>query len=317
MSTTVPHRAVDGLPMGTVLLADGQYKDLSQCAPDDLLRLQWEQEQAFARQILGTPKGSEARTKATRLAYETVSQIFMAQRGLSAGELLLGVHPRYVRLVLELLVRHQQRGLEPRFFEIGYGAGTLLKGVSDAGFSVFGIEVSASMHAQACRLLGPAHESHLHLGEFPRYEFPAGDRQCSLIYWNDVFEHIAPDEIRDYLERIHQMLIPGGQLVTITPSWHMRPWDVTQAFSPPRTESAGLHLKEYTLREVSHLLWECGFARVSTPLVIIPSRVVLLGSGLAGLKRCLEPALEWLPFRLTRLLCRGFALSMTIATKTS
>jgi SAM-dependent methyltransferase len=298
-----------------VILADGRCQDLSLLTPQELLVLQWDEERAFARQILAAPKGSAARAAAMRRAYETIARILMAQHNASGRGMTLGFHPRHQRLVVELLARQQKRGLQPRFFEIGYGTGVLLKGVSDAGFPVAGIEVSATMQAQACQLLGPGHEDQLHVGEFLAYDLPAGQQRCSLIYWNDVFEHIPPDEIRDYLRRIHVLLVPGGQLVTITPNWHLRPWDITRAFCPPRTESAGLHLKEYTLREVSRLLDECGFRRVTAPLVVVPHRIVLCGSGLAGLKRRCEPALEWLPWKLTRLLCRGFGLSLTIATK--
>jgi SAM-dependent methyltransferase len=298
-----------------VHLADGRWLDLSQLEGGALLALQWEQEQAFARQILAAPKGSVTRAEATRLAYETVTRIYMAQRGATGRGLMLGLHPRHQRFVLDLLGRQAKRGLSPSFFEIGFGSGVLLKGVSEAGFPVAGIEVSATLHAQACELLGPEHAKRLRLGEFLREQLPAADRRYSLVYWNDVFEHIPPDEIRDYLRQIHTMLVPGGQLVTITPNWHLRPWDVTRAFCPPRTESAGLHLKEYTLREVDRLLRECGFRHVATPLVITSGQVVLCGRGLAGLKRCCEPALEWLPFGVTRLLARGLGLSTTIATK--
>ena len=137
----------------------------------------------------------------------------------------------------------------------------------------------------------------------------------SLVYWNDVFEHIAPDEIGDWLAQIHRMLVPGGQLVTITPNWHVRPSDITCAIRPPRSEAAGLHLKEYTLGEVARLLRKAGFASVATPLGVTPNRIVLCGSGLVGLKCFLEPALEWLPYALAKLACRGFGLSLTIATK--
>ncbi len=299
---------------GEVVLANGRRQDLTRLTADELLALQWEQEQAFARQILASAKSSAARAEVTGLAYETVTRIYMAQRLASPGGRLLGLHPRYLRLVVDLLKRQQRRGLAPRLFEIGYGAGVLLKGVSDAGYPVAGIEVSATMHAEASALLGAEQAEHLYLGEFLDGGLPIAERSYSLVYWNDVFEHIPPDEIRDYLRRILAMLVPGGQLITITPTWHLRPWDVTRAFCPPRTESSGLHLKEYTLREVSQLLWECGFRHVVTPLVITPDRVVLCGSGLAGLKRLCEPVLEWLPWGLTRLLCRGFGLSMTIAS---
>ncbi len=111
------------------------------------------------------------------------------------------------------------------------------------------------------------------------------------------------------------MLPPGGQLVTVTPNWHVRPSDVTSLVRPPRTEAQGLHLKEYTLREVRGMLRRAGFAKVATPLVVLPKRFVLCGGGMIGMKCALEPALEWLPFAAARLACRGFALSCTIATK--
>jgi SAM-dependent methyltransferase len=305
-----------GCPAGNqVVLADGAVRTLSGLTRDELLALQWEQERAFARRILGVPKGSLGRTQATRQAYDTVTQILMALQGRLDGPLVMGWHPRHERLVLELLVRQLRRGLEVRFFEIGYGAGKLLKRVRDAGFPFAGIEVSTFMREQAAHLLGPEHRSQLHLGELLRCEAPLRDGPWSLVYWNDVFEHIPPDEIGDWLQRIHQMLMPGGQLVTITPNWHARPSDVTGAVCPPRTEAAGLHLKEYTLREVSELLWRAGFGQVATPLMIAPRRAVLCGRGLIGLKRLFEPGLEWLPFRLARLFCRGTALSCTIATK--
>ena len=148
-----------------------------------------------------------------------------------------------------------------RFFEIGYGTGTLLKIVADAGFPMAGIEVASALRQQAVGQIGPKYATCLHLGEFLQCEAPLADGPWSLVYWNDVFEHVPPDEIGDWLRRIHAMLAPGGQLVTITPNWHYRPSDVTSAVCPPRTEPAGLHLKEYTLVEVSRMLRRAGFAR--------------------------------------------------------
>ena len=97
----------------------------------------------------------------------------------------------------------------------------------------------------------------------------------SLIYWNDVWEHIPPDEIGDWLRRIYAMLPPGGQLVTITPNWHMRPFDATALAYPPRTEAQGLHLKEYTLRNRG-IRDVAGFAKVATPMAVLPKRFVPL-----------------------------------------
>jgi SAM-dependent methyltransferase len=171
------------------------------------------------------------------------------------------------------------------------------------------------MRRQALKRLGPDHASRLYLGDFLRAEILQTAGPVTLVYWNDVFEHVPPDEILDYLRRIHELLVPGGQLITITPNWHVRPSDITRMFHPARTAAAGVHLKEYTLREVTSLLRQAGFARVATPLVVLPRRMVLCGSGLAGLKRAAERGLEALPYALARLICRGAALSTTIATK--
>ena len=167
----------------------------------------------------------------------------------------------------------------------------------------------------ALRLLGEGHRDRLYLGDFLGLDPSVSENPWSLVYWNDVFEHIAPDEISDWLKRIHHMLVPGGQLVTITPNWHVRPADATMAFHPPRTKAAGLHLKEYTLGEVTRLLRQAGFKHVATPLAVSSRQIVLCLNGLLGLKCLFEPALEWLPFPLAKLACRGLGLSCTIATK--
>ena len=298
-----------------VILADGSLADLRGLRRPELLRLQWEQEREFARRILAAAPGSPARAEATRSAYDAVTRIFAAASGSAGKALVMGFDPRYERVVLRLLARQRDRGLPVRFLEIGYAAGVLLERIGRAGFPAVGIEVSQAMWKEACRRMGPAAAKSLHRGEFLRFEFPPSQRPFSLVYWNDVLEHVPPDEALAYLRRAHDLLVPGGALVTISPNWHIRPSDVTCAFCAPRTEAAGVHLKEYTLREVTRLLRAAGFGRVATPWMVTPWRIVLWGSGMAGLKRLVEPALEWMPFCLARLLCRGLGLSMTIATK--
>ena len=199
-----------------------------------------------------------SRPRVTRQAYDLATHILARVQGSMDRPLDMGMVPRHGTLVLDLLRRQRQRGQSARFFGMGYGAGTLLKTVAEAGFPIAGIEVASAMRRQAVAQLGPEYEDCLHLGEFLKCKAPLADGPWSLVYWNDVFEHIPPDEIGDWLQRIHAMLAPGGQLVTVTPNWHCRPADVTAAICPPRSEAAGLHLKEYTLVEVSRLLRRAG-----------------------------------------------------------
>jgi SAM-dependent methyltransferase len=299
----------------SVVLADGSVCSLASLSRQELLALQWEQERAFARRILAAKKGSTQRSEAIGQAYDTVPQIFAAIHGFGGAAPVMGVHSRHIRLVLDLLRRQQKCGIEPRLFEIGFGAAKLLQAVRDAGIPFAGIEMSRTLRQKAVESLGHEHEENLHVGDFLQDGPWARNAPWSLIYWNDVWEHIPPDEIGDWLQRIHRLLPPGGQLVTITPNWHMRPFDATALAYPPRTEAQGLHLKEYTLREVRKMLYAAGFANVATPLAVLPERFVLCGSGLTGLKCLLEPVSEWMPYAAARLFCRGFALSCTIATK--
>jgi 2-polyprenyl-3-methyl-5-hydroxy-6-metoxy-1,4-benzoquinol methylase len=228
----------------------------------------------------------------------------------------MGFDWRYARLVLELLsARKRQADRVGRFFEIGYGCGALLEAIHAAGAEVEGIEVSTIMRDQARARLPVECRERLHLGSFLDTSLTASDSRFDVIFWNDVLEHLVPDEALDFLRRAHSLLAPGGCLVTITPNWHMRPSDVTDDHRPPRTEAEGLHLKEYTLRETTELLQVAGFVRVGTPLFVTRQRMHLAGLGLASVKRLGEPLLEYLPFRFAKLLCRGLALSCTLAWK--
>ena len=119
----------------------------------------------------------------------------------------------------------------------------------------------------------------------------------TLIYWNDVLEHIPPDEVAEYVSHIYRILAPGGLLVTITPNWLLRPSDVTGDFCPWRTEARGLHLKEYRLAEVTQLLRQAGFRSVATPLFATHQRLYTYANGGRAIKERIELWLERLPVK--------------------
>jgi SAM-dependent methyltransferase len=299
-----------------VTLADGRLRSLEGMGRESLQELQWEQEQQFARTIMASPPRSSQRELIVAQAYDTICTILAAQ-AVDAGEpLVMGLDPRYVRLVLKLLRQQVERGcVHPRLFEVGYGCGAMLQEVRGYGYAVGGIEVSSIMREQAIEQLGERHAGSLLLGDLRTVDLDTLAGPPTLVYWNDVLEHIAPDEVGEYLDRIYQLLAPGGLLVTITPNWLLRPSDVTGDFRPPRSEACGLHLKEYRLTEVAHLLRQAGFRRVATPLFATHQRLVSCGPGGRRLKQLIEPWLDRLPVRAAHLLCRGLALSCTIATK--
>ena len=298
-----------------VVLADGARQDVSGLSLAELETLQWEQDRDFAAWILASPRGSQQRMLAVRQAYETIPVIFAEMQAKAGESDVLGMNDRYTILVTKLLEYQQKRKMAPSFLEIGFGSGELLKFVAERGYPIAGIEASRPLRDKAVERLGPEHEKRLLVTDFLAHLPDPGQLPYTLVYWNDVFEHIPPDEIQYYIKKIHELLVPGGSLVTITPNWHLRPSDATAIHHPPRTEAQGLHLKEYTLREVTAMLRQAGFSRVDVPLAFTRKNILLIGNGLARTKRLFEPALEWLPFRLAQILCRGFGMYCTIATK--
>lgn len=298
-----------------VMLANGQLCDLTLLDNKQLKQLQWEQEQKFASAILAFGKGSRERSLITAQAYNTVCSILAAMQE-GEAPLEMGLDQRYIRLVLGLLERQYLRGVaRPSLFEVGYGCGKLLEEVRGQGYNISGIEVSSTMRDQAVEALGQRQEENLLLGDLLQVTKESLKIQPTVIYWNDVFEHIAPDEIGDYLAKLYELLVPGGTLVTITPNWLLRPSDVTGDFCPLRTEARGLHLKEYRLAEVVKLLKQAGFRGIGTPLVSLPGKLITCGGGGRWGKQLLEPIIERMPVKLAHLLCRGFAMSITLARK--
>ncbi len=299
-----------------IQLVDGTVRDLDTVDPAELDRLQWEQERAYAEAIRKAPRGSEERALAFRNGYDTVTQILARRAGANVQDgLVMGFSPRYVRLVTRLLKQQSRHRARPaRLFEVGYGSGVMLAAAVRAGYDVAGIEVSQNMQQQAQSRLPEEWHPHLHLGDFLSLDL-AGQEPFQVAYWNDVFEHLPPDESIDFLRKIYALLSPGGVLLTITPNWHLRPSDITFEHKPPRSTAEGFHLKEYTLREMRDVLRTAGFSRVTMPWFVTKKNSYLCGSGGLNCKCWFEPALEKLPFKLSRLLCRGLALNCTLAWK--
>ena len=299
-----------------ITLADGRRQSLDGLHADELHRLQWKQEQAFGVAIREAQPGSPERRRVTALAYDTVCTILAVSRGDAAGELSMGMDSRYARLVLQLLESQNRMGLDqPSLFEFGYGSGALLAEVRAHGYNVAGIEISETMRENALVRLGQKRAASLLLGDVRDVTVDSLPSRPTMIYSNDVLEHLPVDEVQEYADHLFGLLPRGGILVTITPNWLLRPSDVTGDFCPPRTEARGLHLKEYRLGEVAALLQRAGFRHVATPLFATRGRLWLCGSGARWFKQSLESFLDRLPLRVAQLACRGLAMSCTIATK--
>jgi len=101
---------------------------------------------------------------------------------------------------------------------------------------------------------------------------PLPMNSIAVVYSNQLMEHLHPDDVLEQLRSVYKVLIPGGVYICITPNRLSGPHDISKHFD---TIATGLHLKEYTVKELSHLFKEVGFSQVRIFVLIRRTRFFL------------------------------------------
>ena len=92
---------------------------------------------------------------------------------------------------------------------------------------------------------------------------PIPAESVDVAYSNQLMEHLHPNDALEQLGNIYRSLKYGGIYCCITPSRVSGPHDISVYFD---TVARGLHLKEYSYRELHDLFRRAGFRRVSYAL---------------------------------------------------
>jgi SAM-dependent methyltransferase len=171
------------------------------------------------------------------------------------------------------------------FLEIGPGDCSLCMEISKHVKKVYAVDVTEKFKDNLnCR-------SNFELIISDGSSIPLPENSVDVVYSHQVMEHLHPDDALDQLKNIHNVLVPGGVYICITPNRLSGPHDVSWHFDSIAT---GLHLKEYSVTELCDLFYEVGFSKVSyyksykdyhliLPL-ILPIRMLLKGiEGFLGL----------------------------------
>jgi SAM-dependent methyltransferase len=189
---------------------------------------------------------------------------------------------------------HFLRGLlaaDLTFLEVGAGDQGLARRVAQLVREVHAVDVATEIAA-----LAPAPENlrtHLTDGR----HLPLASASIDLAYSNQLMEHLHPDDAGTQLREVFRVLRSGGAYLCVTPNRLTGPWDVSRLFSE---EPVGLHLREYSNRELAAALREVGFARIWAVVPAGPrARRVRL-----SLLTCPERMLDPLPRRVRRLVLR-------------
>jgi hypothetical protein len=99
-----------------------------------------------------------------------------------------------------------------RALEIGCSGGAILKGLWLKGIEAEGVEISAMAKARAF----PEIRNRIHLGDLLQVELPA---DYELIFGLDIFEHFNPNRLPAYINRIRELLLPGGYVYANIPAF--------------------------------------------------------------------------------------------------
>lgn len=89
---------------------------------------------------------------------------------------------------------------------------------------------------------------------------PAKLNDLDLVWSAHVVEHIHPEEVYDHLVDVRRALAEGGSYVIFTPNRLSGPHDISRRFS---NVAEGLHLKEYTVRELRQALKNAGYSKIT------------------------------------------------------
>jgi SAM-dependent methyltransferase len=139
------------------------------------------------------------------------------------------------------------------FLEIGAGDCSLSLALAPRVKQLYAIDVSSEITSQMA--LPPNFQ--LRISDGTTIPVPAGS--VDVAFSNQLMEHLHPDDALEQLHQIFTALAPGGRYLCITPNRLNGPHDVSRGFDATAT---GLHLHEYTVRELAGIMKKAGFRRV-------------------------------------------------------
>jgi 2-polyprenyl-3-methyl-5-hydroxy-6-metoxy-1,4-benzoquinol methylase len=316
MTGSTPVITTAHLTMGSAIdVLQGRLAGLNALSRAELENLHFDWEIACASGIKQSQRGSKERETLFTIAYEGLTQILREMRARDGRDLdaPMGCNLSCVDEVCQVL------GPPPRtVLDVGCSTGLLVRAMLARGYDAYGIDVSAVLVSRAKQLIansGPHLDDRLWLGDFVRYDF--GSQTFDSILSNDVLEHVHPDEAGEFLTKCCTLIRPGGLLWLITPNRLTGPGDATTLKFPWGSPAVGLHLKEYTLGELSGMLRSAGFSSVKCRLFGSGKgrRATKPRVGYARAKRFAEAGLALIPIAVRKRVMGVLDYSLVIARR--
>lgn len=152
-------------------------------------------------------------------------------------------------------------------FEIGSGNGLLITYLSNYGYKCKGTEITHE-RGEIKESLNPnlswCVSDGIHLSQFE------GVDKFDIVISTNVMEHFHPDDIVEHFKNVKLVLRNNGKYIFETPNKLFGPNDVSSVFKS--ITSKGMHLKEYTFKEIKDILINSGFNHIQA-VWILPESV--------------------------------------------
>ena len=139
-------------------------------------------------------------------------------------------------------------------------------------------------------------------------DIPLPSHTVDVAYSNQLMEHLHPEDAYTQLSEIYRALIPGGRYICVTPNKVNGPWDISFCYDEA---AQGLHLREYSLSELSALFKAVGFKNLRT---YAGARGWYLRFPIALVVR-LEAILSGMPFRIRSTLGRSLFIRSVLGIR--
>jgi ubiquinone/menaquinone biosynthesis C-methylase UbiE len=136
--------------------------------------------------------------------------------------------------------------------EVGCGRGDVLVALAERGRICTGTEISHHM-LELCNELGVK----VVRGSADSLDFPSGS--YDVVFSQEVLEHLHPEDVPRHFAEAFRVLRPNGIFAVETPNRRTGPQDISRGFT---RVAEGLHLKEWSVRELIQQFQKAGFVKI-------------------------------------------------------
>ena len=220
---------------------------------EEMILKHWELEKNLTRQLLNS--NSENRWT---IFEECYSNLYNEVKWLNKTENQLDKSIFFKNWVN--LIGHSPQ----KVYEIGSGKGELISYLASSGYKCKATEITKERGER--NTLNPnlswGNSDGIHLDKFEEID------QYNVVISNQVIEHLHPDDLYEHFKGVFSILSSGGRYIFTTPHKFVGPCDISRVFNCDKPE--GMHLKEYTFKEIETALLKSGFVDVQA-IIMLPS----------------------------------------------